>query len=190
MIRLNRPVCPDPNALITNYKAAVNKAALQQACFDKCMYCESKIPQTYFGDVEHIRPKAKFPTLEFSWENLGYVCARCNGAKSNEWNDAAPLVDPFGEDPSTHLVGVGPLVIHRNSSARGEYTEKLLKLNRPDVVERRKERIDQIVNLIDKAARTGDAHLRALIMQEVQRELADDREYAMVARAAYQQVTA
>jgi 5-methylcytosine-specific restriction endonuclease McrA len=85
MIKLNRPQCPNQEALRTNYKHPDNKAALISASYDKCMYCESKVSHTYYGDIEHIRPKSRFPDLEFSWDNLGYVCARCNGYKSDKY---------------------------------------------------------------------------------------------------------
>lgn len=188
MIRLTRPACPDPNALQANYKAPVNKAALETACFQKCMYCESKVSHVYFGDVEHIKPKAQFPALEFVWDNLGYVCARCNNAKSNHWNTASPLIDPFTEDPPDHLAGVGAWVWHRNGSQRGEYTQRTLDLNRSDLIERRVDRIQQIRNLVDRVHRTQDAQLRVLILNDLESSLTDDSEYAMVSRAAYKQL--
>jgi group II intron reverse transcriptase/maturase len=52
-----------------------------------------------FGDVEHIKPKAIFPVLEFEWENLGFVCARCNNAKRDFWSDETPVIDT-GADPA------------------------------------------------------------------------------------------
>jgi hypothetical protein len=184
-----RPRCPEAAALQTNFKTPENKAALQAACFEKCMYCESKVRHVYWGDVEHIRPKSLFPALEFVWENLGYVCARCNGAKGDKWNNEAPLIDPFTEEPDDHLAGVGAFIMHRNGSERGEYTCITLTLNRPELIERRMERIQQIAILVDKASRTHDAQLRKELLRELQIELKDDREYAMVSRAAYRQLT-
>jgi hypothetical protein len=146
------------------------------------MYCESPIEHTYYGDVEHIRPKTKFPALEFVWENLGFVCARCNGAKRDKWSDATPYIDPYSEDPGAHLVGIGPFVRHRNGSERGELTWRDIDLNRKELVERRIERIDALIALIDKIKRTVDLQLAVLLEGELRREVGNDKPYAMVGR--------
>ena len=188
MIKLTRPDCPDRRALRRNYKHPTNKAALQNACFDKCMYCESKVTQVYFGDVEHHRPRDTFPLLEFVWDNLGFVCARCNNEKLNKWSDETPFIDPFLDEPDEHLAAVGPFVFHRNGSERGEYTWRQIGLNRPDLFERRVERIAVIQDFIDKLTRTRGEELRELILRELKRELEDDKEYAMVSREACRQL--
>lgn len=188
MIQLTRPACPFPAALHRDYRYPRNKSALREACFDKCMYCESKVTDVYWGDVEHIRPKARFPELEFDWNNLGFVCGRCNGKKSDQWSDDRPFIDPFNEDPSEHLAAVGQLILHKNGSERGEYTWRKLDLNRPQLLEQRMERIKEICNLVDKIARTRNAELAQLIRLELEAELADQKEYAMASRAAYAQL--
>jgi hypothetical protein len=152
------------------------------------MYCESRVSQVYYGDVEHIKPKSQFPELEFDWGNLGYVCAICNGAKSNVWSNETPFIDPFSEDPSETLAAVGVMVFHRQGSERGEFTQSIIKLNRPGLLERRKERIDTLRFLHDKAMRTQNAELRELALRELERELGDQGEYAMVCRAAIAQL--
>jgi hypothetical protein len=188
MIRLTRPLCPDERALRRDYRHPPNKSALRVACFDKCMYCESKVTQVYWGDVEHIKPKDVFPELEFDWDNLGFVCSRCNGEKSNKWSDGIPFIDPFTEDPDNHLAAVGPFIFHRNGSERGEYTWREIGLNRSELIERRNTRIKVIRDLYDKAIRTANALLRDLVLRELEAELADDKEYAMICRAVHTQI--
>ena len=184
MISLTRPPCPDPRALRTNYRHPPNKAALQAASFDKCMYCESKVSHVYFGDVEHIRPKDLFPDLEFNWDNLGFVCAKCNNAKLNQWHDEAPYINAYEEDPGAHLAAVGAWVLHRNGSERGELTWRDISLNRPHLVEQRGARIKAIADLVDKVNRTRNPRLRAALDAELDREVEDGTPYSMVARAA------
>ena len=184
MIRLTRPPCPNPGALKTDYRHPANKSALRAASFDKCMYCESKVSHTYFGDIEHIRPKVRFPTLEFNWENLGYVCAKCNNAKLDRWQDEAPYINPYDEDPSEHLAPVGAMILQRAGSERGELTWRHISLNRPELLERRPERIDSILVLIDKVNRTGNLELRDALNAELDREVQDDSPYSFVAKAA------
>ena len=184
MIRLTRPACPNPAALKTDYRNAQNKAALRQASSDKCMYCESKITATYFGDVEHIRPKTRFPELEFVWENHGFVCAKCNNAKRDRWHDTTPYVNPYEEDPEEHLAAFGAMVLHRHRSERGEITWRDVDLNRPELLEHRAERIKAIHALIDKLNRTQNGALRTALTNELQREVSGGTQYSLVGRAA------
>jgi hypothetical protein len=148
------------------------------------MYCETKVTPTYFGDVEHIRPVETFPQLKFTWANLGFVCAKCNNAKRAKWSEETPFINPFEEDPGTTLAAFGFFVSHRRGSERGEYTHREIDLNRVELVERRRERAELLRNLHDKAMRTVSLALRAAALAELERELAADREYSMVCRAA------
>jgi hypothetical protein len=186
MIKLNRPDCQNPIALKTNYRHPDNKNVLRHACFDKCMYCESKISHVYFGDVEHIKPKSKYPELEFEWANLGYVCAKCNGNKSDTYSNELPFVNPFDEDPSEFLVAMGTLIWSRPGKERGDFTVKVIELNRPDLIERRLERIKLISVLADKLEKTQDHQLKLLIEQELKNELTDDKPYTLAARKAFE----
>ena len=87
-----------------------------------------------------------------------------------------------------HLAAIGPLVYHRSGSERGEYTWREIGLNRPDLIERRIDRIKMIRDLIDQTKRTTSRRLRELIMTELEHELEDSQEYAMVSRATYAQL--
>ncbi len=184
MIKLDRPPCPNPDGLEKSYKHPENKMALRDACHDKCMYCESKVSHTYYGDVEHIKPKAKFPHLENVWENLGYVCAQCNGNKANKWNDDHPFVNPFDEDPVRFLAPLGVFVYQRAGSERGEYTWREIALNRPALLLQRQDRIDQLRNLIDKVERTGSQAIRSAVFAELADFVGEHSPYSMITKAA------
>jgi CRISPR/Cas system Type II protein with McrA/HNH and RuvC-like nuclease domain len=182
VIKLNRPPCPRPDRLAAHYKYPENKATLQAACHDKCMYCESKVSQVYFGDVEHIRPKARFPELEFEWTNLGFVCAKCNTKKGDQWSDETPLVDPFTDEPGDHFAAVGQFIFHRNGSERGEWTSAVVDLNRSDLLERRADRMNLIRALLDKANRSAEPELQKIAFREIEEQIATHQEYSMVCR--------
>jgi len=54
----------------------------------RCAYCER--PEEYLGgeeafEVEHFRPKSKFPQLDCVYSNLYYACRGCNAHKSETW---------------------------------------------------------------------------------------------------------
>ncbi|WPO00682.1 HNH endonuclease [Pseudomonas sp. MUP55] len=186
MIRLARLDCPYPLALENrNYKHSRNKEALLASTHGKCMYCESKVLAVDYGDVEHIRPKAegKFPHLEFEWSNLGISCARCNGSKSDKFDEAFPYVNPFEEEPSEYLVSVYSFVFAFRGNERGQLTINDLGLNRPELVERRKTHVDNIREVISAVYARENPELRRLALAELIKEAAPDREYSFAVTA-------
>lgn len=56
-------------------------------------------------EVEHFKPRGKFPHLDCVYGNLYYVCRKCNAHKSETWPSEEQLarglrfVDPCEEDP-------------------------------------------------------------------------------------------
>ena len=185
MRRLNRPECPNPAALETNYRYPQNKRALQDASYGKCMYCESQVAHISFGDVEHYRPKAvgRYPHLEFVWTNLGYCCTRCNNAKRDQFDEDCPLIDPYSEEPNQHLLAFGAIVRHKAGSERGAITIQTVDLNRAELIERREVRIAELQKAIDACFRTRSAAVREQLLAELQREADLDKEFSMFASA-------
>lgn len=182
MIKLERPPCPNQNALENgNYKHPDNKAALASASNDKCMYCESKISHIDFAHVEHIKPKAtdKYPELAYVWENLGYSCPKCNNKKSDKYHADTPYIDPYSEQPGEHLFPYGALYFQRNGSERGELTIRDTGLNRPALVEKRMSKIQDVEKALNSAFRTTNIALRQAAIAELKNEAMPDKEYSL-----------
>lgn len=148
------------------YGCETVRTALKSAQFLKCCYCESKIPGTGYGEVEHYRPKAawqqekKTPLnrpayhwLAYSWENLLWSCKVCNGSyKKNLFpladpdrrdclgrnlNDEQPmLINPASTDPRQHIRFNFEVAIAQTEE--GERTIELLGLNRNDLSDLRR----------------------------------------------------
>lgn len=147
MIKLTRQPCPNPTALLTDYKVKENKDALKASSHEKCMYCESHFDSTDYGDVEHIQPKSKYPHLKFSWDNLGYSCVKCNREnKREEWEPN--FINPFETDPADHLQAIGGIIWPINNSDRAQLTIDILGLNRTPLVMRRSNCLTELGNLI------------------------------------------
>lgn len=185
MRQLYRPACPNPEALKTNYKHPDNKEALLMASFGKCMYCESQVSHVYFGDIEHIRPKAEgmYPELEFDWDNLGYCCARCNNAKKDRYDETCQIINPYSEDPNAHLIAFGTLVRHKAGSERGALTIATTNLNRAELIEKRAIRLSQLQHALDACYRTSNATVREALLAALNEEGAADKEFSMFAAA-------
>ena len=187
MIKLKRPECPDPKALANDYRAPKNKAALRDACYDKCMYCESYISHVYHGDVEHIVPKSKFPERTNDWNNLGYVCARCNGFKKDAYFEHAPFINPFDENPDDFIFAFGTMIFNHPGNERGDVTIRVIQLNRPGLIERRLERVQALINMAENIAKTRNPELKELLKSELDTEALADKPYSLVSRHAIDQ---
>ncbi|EIO4562716.1 HNH endonuclease [Vibrio parahaemolyticus] len=185
MIKLERGPCPYPKALENkNYKHPNNKEALKKASFDKCMYCESKISHIDHAHVEHIKPKAegKFPALAYVWENLGYACPKCNGAKSDKYFSLSPFINPYEDEPSEYIFCAGAILCPKKGSERAEVTINQIELNRPDLLEKRMNKINEIQKSLDACYRVKDPELRALMIQELKLSTAQDKEYSYIVK--------
>ena len=184
MIALTRPECPKPMALVNgNYKDPVNKEALRKSTLGKCIYCESKIEHNSYAHIEHIKPKEKFPELKFTWDNLGFSCQICNTNKGEKYDETTPFIDPYSESPEDHIVFLLFYLFPKQGSERGEYTIKELDLNRPNLIERRKERIEKLNIMIKAAYRTSSDSLRNQVIAELKTEANKDKEYSAITKS-------
>ena len=60
-------------------------------------YCE----ETTKGEVDHFKPKSRFPKLVYSWSNWLFACHECNHAKLGTWPTAG-YVDPCATSKQDH----------------------------------------------------------------------------------------
>jgi len=158
------------------YGCSTVKAQLKQDQHNKCCYCESKFTANSPGDVEHFRPKGRIKIpgtigfqkpayywLAYDWENLFFSCEECN--RSNK-GDKFPLVDetkratPHNnsnlikdeqpkficplEDASNHIEFDKDTINFKDE--RGELSIKYYGLRRPDLLERRLARFNELKN--------------------------------------------
>lgn len=176
------PLSGMPNAQRYRYRHPDIKAAVKRDTHGKCVYCESYVGHVHPGEIGHIAPVSERPELVVSWENLAYVCTECNREKGTYYEPTLPLIDPFVDEPKDHLVFYGPMVLHRSPSARGEVTAQRLKLDRAGLIERRKERIEQLKGLVDRIAALPPGAQRSSLETVLSEELQDDKIYAATAR--------
>ena len=179
-----------PDAVQNRYRQDGVKDALNVECNGKCMYCESKVGHVAYDHIEHVRPKAigRYPQLTFEWSNLGLSCPRCNQNKGSEYDAGCPPLNPYVDDPVDHLLFLGPLVVAKAGSDRGVITERLLKLNRGELTERRQRKLERMAELMQSYARATNPALKSAIRQSIVEEIGDDRDYLACARAVIQQL--
>jgi hypothetical protein len=147
------------------------RGVLRDASYRKCAWCESKPRHPYYGDIHHYRPKDRaeglrkgethpdhYWWLAYSWDNLVFSCVFCDRAKRNRFpvvgkrlepgepsgGERPLLLDPYGtDDPSEHLWFEEDGTV-RPISDRGGITIEVLGLNRPDLVESRRQAAAQV----------------------------------------------
>lgn len=172
-----------PSSLLNQYRDPELKQHLLVEAHGKCVYCESKITHVYFGDVEHMRPKSRFPAAMLDVENLAIACAKCNNAKGEFWDDEVALLNPYTDDPNTELLALGYLVARRPGKDRARLTIERLDLNRQALLERRRERIELLQPLADQYAHAPGGAIKELLKAELCRNAANSGEYVLIVRA-------
>lgn len=109
---------------------------------ERCMYCVD----SHGCDIEHFRPKARFPRHTFQWRNLLLCCTECGRFKGEQFPtaDGQPLlIDPSAEDPWQYLdfdPDTGDLtarfdVLTDDWSPKGSKTVEVLRLDRREALE-------------------------------------------------------
>jgi hypothetical protein len=95
----------------------------------RCGYTDC--PHFWFGgqnnfQIDHVKPRSKYPELETKYENLVYSCSYVNRAKSN---DVGTYLDPCDNDYNVHFFRdeLGNIV-PEYGSAEAAYMYKKLKL--------------------------------------------------------------
>ena len=158
------------------------KRALLAETHKKCAYCESKLRHVSYGDIEHVVPKSTDPSKWFSWPNLTIACDVCNTNKGKTAVDGETFIDPYAVDPEEHFWHLGSMVYSRPGSDAAALTERLLDLNRADLLERRSERIAGLLKMLESVERCKNVDLKRLLWGEFASEAQAHNEYAALSR--------
>lgn len=170
---------------IARYRHEKIKAALSKMFHGKCAFCESYIENVDYGDIEHFKPKSKFPQLAVTWENLLLSCKKCNGAgqKGDAWpaaTEGGPLINPCEEDPELFFEFIfdeaTKIALVKPKNNRGETSEAIYGLNKHTLLKDRNTHVRKLVVLARMYK--NDAEARTLLDEAVMAE----GEYAAFAR--------
>lgn len=179
---LNDGIAP-PQSLLDSYRDPDLKVHLKTEVNDKCIYCESKITHVYFGDIEHIKPKAIFPAERLDISNLALACAACNNRKGDYWSEEATILNPYVDEPDQEILSLGFMIARIPGKQRARITITKLELNRPALLERRQERIELIQPLVDEYALAPEGDIKKMLRAELCKYAAASGEYSFTVRA-------
>jgi uncharacterized protein (TIGR02646 family) len=109
----------------------------------RCMYCLD----SHGSDIEHFRPKSKYPEHVFDWLNLLLCCTECGRLKGSQFplgkDDSPLLIDPSEEDPWRYI-DFDPVtcnltarfdLLENDWSKKGIKTVEVLQLDRREALE-------------------------------------------------------
>ena len=147
------------NTLITMYKG-------------HCCYCEGHIREVSWGQIDHLKPIEKYPESGFDWNNLNLSCERCNGSKSNQYDEAYPILDPTGTEPINdhldyHLSAEKAGLSIKAKSNRGATTINHTDLDRQELCTGRGEVLNKAWELKNKLNKQAGAPINEQIKGEL-----------------------
>lgn len=160
------------------------KSALRGEILSKCAYCESKITHVDHGDIEHVVPKSKVPSLAFEWVNLTLACRICNQRKGDfhdGGDDHSRLIDPYIDNPSDHFIFHREIIVPRPDSPRGLLTDDKIGLSRAALREQRQVRMDFIDGLLRGYCNATDIEKPILLANLKTLCCSDGSEYSALA---------
>lgn len=157
------------------------RATLEAETAKRCAYCEALIGHVTFPHVEHIEPKSVVPARSHDWSNLTTACPRCNVAKGDYHNSTEPLLNPYVDDPEDHLQFIASMVFPRQPGGAGERTLRRLKLDRLDLTNARRTRLEAVFQMVQRW-RAESGALKTLLAEAIRIE-ASDGEYTAAVRA-------
>ncbi len=169
MISVKKDFNDIPKILLTNKKNAYEddsvKNKLKEIYHNKCAYCEQKLDKI---KVDHYRPQSMYKWLENEWSNLLPVCHACNKNKTDKFpilskqvkdepqnkedkkadselllSEKPIIIHPEVDTPENHFYYDKSGIIYGNTE-RGQKNVTILNLNRQDILEKRKQIIDNI----------------------------------------------
>ena len=123
------------DSFTTEIKQVLKQYLLEEQENSCCPYCEMEI-NLENSQIEHIKPKDKFPKLLTEYDNLLACCLekkRCGNSKANKWNEL--FINPVTENPEDYFkydIKTGkiiPIFKEKEKFEKAEYTIDLLNLN-------------------------------------------------------------
>ena len=123
------------DSFTTEIKQVLKQYLLEEQESSCCPYCEIEI-NLKNSQIEHIKPKDKFPKLLTEYDNLLACCLeskRCGNSKANKWDKL--FINPVIENPEDYFEydiktgEITPIFKEGNRYEKAKYTIDLLNLN-------------------------------------------------------------
>lgn len=97
-----RTGCKVEHRYFDKYNKPDVKESLKTMYRELCCYCEARVGIVEFGNIEHRKPKRKFPDLTYAWTNMHLSCTACNSMKGEKYDDIYQILDAVTDNPITN----------------------------------------------------------------------------------------
>ena len=152
------------------YNTKSVKETLKEMSNELCCYCEARTGVVEFGNIEHLKPKKKFPKYTYDWENLHLICTACNTMKGEKYDSQYPILAPVNDIPIAKdlTYRFNELGVWRDwKTMRGKTTADDPDLNRDDLRDVRTKVFLKALELVNKMNNNADDPNIAKIRQEL-----------------------
>ncbi len=203
---------PDPKSSVYGHESV--KAALTEIQHNKCCFCEVDLTRQFGDVEHFRPKKAwqaapgqpRVPPgyfwLVYDWDNLMLSCEVCNSRHKrnffplrDETRRATPevrdisqeeplLIDPYREEPSSHLSFDQWDVFARDASEKGTASIEFCGLDDQSLIEKRRDRLREVSTVLDLVEDSEPtAAARAEGIDFLQRSMSGEAEFAGMIRA-------
>lgn len=162
------------------YRQTDVQERLKEMYFGKCCYCGKGIGACSYEHIEHLKPKSIFPELCYEWNNLHWICMKCNMIKKAKWDYNNPILDPT-VDEFTDYLEVDRFTGYMkeiNANLRAVTTIRDPQLNRPELIKARKlilRKLDHLANLVKSTPTHKDDQLFIQFLNDF---IADEEDFS------------
>ena len=82
----------------------------------------------------------------------------------------------------------GPFIYQVPGERNGELSIAILDLNRPELIERRKEKIENLLPLVDKWKKETNETYKKLLYSQIKKESESDKEFSFIINSYLKQI--
>ncbi len=132
--------------LISFYRNDAVRDGLIKSSFGKCAFCECIPSEGGNIEIEHFKPKSKYPELTFEWDNFLPSCRKCNGSKDSHDTGVEPIINPYDIDPKDAFY-FNDIEIRASNSNLKKQAEKTIEVCGLNTVRLWKPRADILISL-------------------------------------------
>ncbi len=132
--------------LISFYRNDAVRDGLIKSSFGKCAFCECIPSEGGNIEIEHFKPKSKYPEFTFEWVNFLPSCRKCNGSKDSHDTGAEPIINPYDIDPK-NVFHFDDIEIKASNTSMKQVAEKTIEVCGLNTVRLWKPRADILVSL-------------------------------------------
>lgn len=140
-----------------------------------CAYCQSQVSSNHAGkrgkerppgQVEHFRPKSRFPAQAYDWGNYFLACAGCNCAKQDKWPIGGYVRPDEGNPGRRFVFKENGEVKARKGDEAAKSTVRDIDLRRYWLVEQRRGAIETHLRVVRLAVGRKGVKLADLLVED------------------------